>query len=58
LIRSKKIINTVVVGIWNGGSDRLNEYTPQKPFESLPLPLSYTDSIINNGKRNNGAGIY
>jgi len=56
LIRSKKIINTIVVGIWNGGSDRHNEYTPQKPFESLPL--SYTDSIINNGKRNNGAGIY
>lgn len=56
LIRSKKIINTIVVGIWNGGSDRHNEYTPQKPFESLPV--SYTDSIINNGKRNSGAGIY
>ena len=56
LIRSKKIINTIVVGIWNGGSERHNEYTPQKPFESLPL--SYTDSIVNNGKRNNGAGIY
>lgn len=56
LIRSKKITNTIVVGIWNGGSERHNEYTPQKPFESLPL--SYRDSIMNNGKRNNGAEIY
>ena len=56
LIRSKKIINIIVVGIWNGGSERHNEYTPQKPFESLPL--SYRDSIMNNGKRNNGTEIY
>lgn len=56
LIRSKKIKNTIVVGIWNGVKERHNEYTPQKPFESLPL--SYRDSIMNNGKRNNGTGIY
>lgn len=56
LIRSKKIKNTIVVGIWNGGKERHNEYTPQKTFESLPL--SYRDSIMNNGKRNNGTGIY
>jgi len=56
LIRSKKIMNTIVVGIWNGGAERHNEYTPQKPFESLPI--AYRDSIINSGKRNNGATVF
>ena len=56
LIRLNKIRNTIVVGIPNGGSERHDEFTPQKPFENLPL--SYRDSIINNGKRNNGNSVF
>jgi enterochelin esterase-like enzyme len=37
LMAEKKIINCIVVGIWNGDARRHSEYFPQKPFESLPL---------------------
>lgn len=43
LIQSKKIINCIVVGIWNGEAKRHSEYFPQKPFESLKK--SEQDSI-------------
>jgi enterochelin esterase-like enzyme len=36
LLLKKKIKDCIVVGVWNGGSNRLSEYFPQKPFESLP----------------------
>ena len=35
LIDSKKIKNTIVVGIWNGDAKRHAEYFPEKPFKSL-----------------------
>lgn len=35
LISSKKIKNTIVVGIWNGDAKRHAEYFPEKPFKSL-----------------------
>ncbi|MEN9978488.1 MAG: hypothetical protein RLZZ569_1113 [Bacteroidota bacterium] len=35
LINSKKIKNTIVVGIWNGDAKRHAEYFPEKPFKSL-----------------------
>lgn len=39
LIAENKIRETIVVGVWNGGSDlRHSEYFPQKPFESLTKP--------------------
>jgi enterochelin esterase-like enzyme len=35
LIDSKKIKNTIVVGVWNGDAKRHAEYFPEKPFKSL-----------------------
>jgi hypothetical protein len=35
LIDSKKIKNTIVVGIWNGDAKRHAEYFPEKPFKTL-----------------------
>lgn len=35
LVKEKKIRNTIVVGVWNGGKLRHAEYFPQKPFEAL-----------------------
>ena len=35
LISKKKIRNFIVVGIWNGGETRHQDYFPQKPFEEL-----------------------
>lgn len=44
LMASKKIKNTIVVGIWNSESTRHDEYFPQKPFESLTQPEKDTVS--------------
>lgn len=35
LIKSKKIQNTIVVGVWNDSKMRHFDYFPQKPFETL-----------------------
>lgn len=35
LIKSGKLKDFIVVGIWNGGENRHPDYFPQKPFESL-----------------------
>jgi len=35
LLDKKRIINCIVVGIWNSEETRHNEYLPQKPFEKL-----------------------
>lgn len=35
LVKSGKIRNYIVVGIWNGGSTRHSDYFPQKPYASL-----------------------
>jgi enterochelin esterase-like enzyme len=34
-MQQKTILPFIVVGVWNGGSDRHMEYCPQKPVESL-----------------------
>ncbi len=36
LIANGEISPFIVVGIWNGGVNRHNEYWPQKPFEAIP----------------------
>lgn len=43
LLKSKKVQDCIVVGIWNGEAKRHCEYFPQKPFESLTR--SQQDSI-------------
>lgn len=35
LMSNNKVKNFIVVGIWNGGPTRHQEYFPQKPFEQL-----------------------
>ncbi len=56
LIREKKVRNTILVGVWNGGPTRHSDYFPQKPFESLPK--SFVDSLIANGNRPGGAKLF
>jgi predicted alpha/beta superfamily hydrolase len=56
LIDQKKIIDCIVVGIYNGGTERHREFCPQKPFESLPV--QYQDSLIHLSKRQNGNNIF
>ncbi len=38
LMASGKARPFIIVGIWNGGDARADEYFPQKPLESLPKP--------------------
>lgn len=40
LVRSKKIPDTLVVGVWNNGSKRHSEYFPQKFLDFLPEAVS------------------
>lgn len=35
MMRTGKIKDLIVVGIWNDGANRFRDYFPQKPFESL-----------------------
>lgn len=35
LLKTNKVRDFIVVGIWNGGSTRHQDYFPQKPFERL-----------------------
>lgn len=35
LIKTKKVKDFIIVGIWNSGPNRHADYFPQKPFESL-----------------------
>jgi enterochelin esterase-like enzyme len=37
LWEENKIVDFIVVGIWNGGKSRHNDYFPQKPFQQLKL---------------------
>ena len=43
LLNKKAIKNTIIVGIWNSGNERVKDYFPQKPFESLSQ--KYIDSL-------------
>jgi predicted alpha/beta superfamily hydrolase len=48
LMKSKKINNLIVVGIWSEGVNRHQNYFPQKSFESLSMMEK--DTIINQLK--------
>jgi predicted alpha/beta superfamily hydrolase len=43
LLKEKSIENTIIVGVFNSGLGRVDDYFPQKPFESLPQ--KYVDSM-------------
>lgn len=55
LVRQEKIMDCIVVGIWNGGKTRHAEYFPQKPFETLP---DTAQEKIYSGYRVGGQSIF
>jgi enterochelin esterase-like enzyme len=56
MIKLKKIIPLIIVGIDNNGAMRHNEYCPQKPLAAeVPLIL---DSILRTSNRTNGNKIF
>lgn len=55
LLKTKKIKECIVVGIWNTNI-RHSEYFPQKPFESLPK--NYRDSLLSYAKRNPETSLF
>ncbi len=55
LMKSKKIRDVIVVGIWNGGPTRHTDYFPQKPFESLSQAQRDT---IYKATRTNGYSVF
>lgn len=44
LIKEDSVENTIVVGIWNNGNQRVAEYYPQKAFNDIAEP--YKDSLL------------
>lgn len=55
LMKGKKIRNTIVVGVWNGGKLRHPEYFPQKPFESL---TAYQKDTLLKAMRNKDTPLF
>ena len=55
LLKSNKINELIVVGIWNGGESRHADYFPQKPFDMLTDAERET---IYAAGRTNGAGVF
>jgi predicted alpha/beta superfamily hydrolase len=55
LLKTKKIRECIVVGIWNTNI-RHSEYFPQKPFESLSK--NYRDSLLSFAKRNPTTSLF
>ncbi len=55
LIQQKLIRNCIVVGIWNSGMQRHDDYFPQKPFESLS---QYQQDTIYRTKRFKSTAIF
>jgi predicted alpha/beta superfamily hydrolase len=55
LLKTKKIKECIVVGIWNTNI-RHSEYFPQKPFESLSK--NYRDSLLAYAKRNPETSLF
>jgi enterochelin esterase-like enzyme len=49
LLKDAKIRNVIVVGIWNGGNTRHQDYFPQKPFQRLTK--SKKDTVVAQLKR-------
>ena len=55
LMMDNKIQDCIVVGIWNGGTQRHVEYFPQKPFESLSV--AQKESVY-NAARKGGQSVF
>lgn len=55
LLREKKIMDVIIVGIWNGVNSRHADYFPQKPFESLPPEKK---DAIYRAARTNGISVF
>jgi enterochelin esterase-like enzyme len=55
LMKSKKIRETIVVGVWNGGKLRHAEYFPQKPFEVL---TAYQKDTLMKAMRNKDTQLF
>ena len=49
LMRTGKVRDFIVVGIWNAGEARRSEYCPQKPFERLTV--TEQDTLVEQLKR-------
>jgi len=49
LIRTGKIRDCIVVGIWNSSGSRHSEYFPKKPFDDLPV--AYREFLLKQAKR-------
>lgn len=55
LLKAGKIVDCIVVGIWNTGADRIAEYLPNKVFNLLdPKTQAKISSNYFNGKTVNG----
>lgn len=52
---NKRIVDCIVVGVWNSEQTRHNDYLPQKPFESLSR--TQQDSIF-NARRLGGQPVF
>ncbi len=55
LQQEKRILPCIVVGIWNTGITRHNEYLPQKPFETLSP--AEKDTVV-KAKRISGQAVF
>lgn len=55
LLSLGKIKNCIVVGAWNTGVTRHNEYLPQKPFEALSKSKK---EILLEAKRSSGQAVF
>lgn len=55
LLSLGKIKNCIVVGAWNTGVTRHNEYLPQKPFEALSKSKK---EILLKAKRSSGQAVF
>lgn len=56
LMKSGKIKNCIVVGVWNTGATRHADYFPQRPFEALPA--AFRDSLLTQVKRNKETALF
>ena len=56
LMKSGKIKNCIVVGVWNTGATRHADYFPQRPFEALPA--AFRDSLLTKVKRNKETALF
>jgi len=52
LMREGKVMDFIVVGIWNGGNTRHSDYFPQKPYEQLSREQKdfVSGQLLKNGR--------